>query len=277
MKALDSDYETMKVSLKKVLAEQKYICVTADGWTSHAQSYLGATVHFIDGLFKRQSYLLAFKEMKRRQTNEILAKKINEIFEEFGINNKQVTNIVTDGGSAFCKMFKKYGDEIEAVNVNEENDTESDDEDDDFDNDDSGDEACEQPTIVDEYGNEFVSEIFTIGIDADQPSTSNQSDDELNYFDEPIAQVVNQIKLPPQRRCASHLLNLISKDFEKHLNSQAKTAYTNTFNSLHSLNLIIRNSSYAKTICKETLGVILKFPCDTRWNSKFDCIKQCNR
>lgn len=57
----------------------------------------------------------------------------------------------------------------------------------------------------------------------------------------------------------------------------AKTAYTNTFNALHTLWTISRYSSRAKTICKSILGEQLKFPCQTRWNSRFDCIKQCNK
>lgn len=36
-------------------------------------------------------------------------------------------------------------------------------------------------------------------------------------------------------------------------------------------------ASRAKIICKETLGATLKYPCETRWNSKLDCIKQCNK
>lgn len=292
MATLNSEYEKMQTSLKEILASQKHICVTADVWTSHAQSYLGATVHFIDKSFKRQSYLLGFKQMKQRQTNDVLAKALDTIFEEFGISHNQITNVVTDGGSAFCKMFKKYGDKVDAINVNDEIDNDSDMEsdgesevDESSINDDRADvehDAC-MLTMVDEHGNEFVSEIISFDSEADGPiiATANLNDDEeYSYFEGQSierAPVVNQIKMPPQRRCISHILNLIGKNFDNQLNGFAKTAYRNTFNSLHSLWAIIRNSSYAKTICKEILGVILKFPTETRWNSRFDCIKQCNR
>lgn len=281
MTTLNSEYEKMKMCLKETLAKQKHLCVTADVWTSHAQSYLGVTVHFIDQLYNRRSYLLGFKQMKHRQTYDVLAKALDDIFQEFGITHSQITNIVTDGGSAFCKMFKKYGDQIDAIVIDANADEIEADDGNVIDNlEHDGEEDVAQPSMIDEYGNEFVSEIITLDSEADGPSatTSNQSDDEeYNYFEELIAPIVNQIKLPKQRRCVSHILNLIGKDFEKNLSGFAKTAYKTTFNSLHSLWAIIRNSSYAKTICKEILGVVLKFPTETRWNSRFDCIKQCNR
>lgn len=275
MLTLDSEYEKMKVNLKELLAKQKYVCATTDVWTSHAQSYLGVTIHFIDDSFNRCSFLLGFKKMTKRQTYDVLARALDGIFQDFGIN--QITNIVTDGGSNFCKVFKKYGDRIDAIDMFDTN-SESDDED----------EYCEpnstlnggKQSMVDEQGAEFVSEIITLNSEDDVPSMSIENDEISNYLGESIPVFTpdeHHIKMPPQRRCVSHILNLVPKDFEKNLCGVAKIALNNTFESLHSLWVIIRNSSYAKTICKEILGVILEFPTETRWNSKIHCIKQCNR
>lgn len=187
MTTLDSEFEIMKTCLKKLLANQKYLCVTADIWTSHAQSYLGVTVHFIDESFVRHSFLLAFKQMKQRQTYDVLAKALDDIFQDFGIAHSQITNIVTDGGSAFCKMFKKYGDQIDSI-VIDTNGDEIDGETDDVQTETSEDGvAFRQSTIVDEHGNEFVSEIITMNIQADEPNrtTESQNDAEtFNYFEE---------------------------------------------------------------------------------------------
>lgn len=284
MTTLDSEYEKMKTCLKEWLEKQIYLCVTADAWTSHAQSYLGVTVHFIDEAFNRRSYLLAFKQMKYRQTYDILGKTVDAIFHDFGITHSQITNIVTDGGSAFCKMFKKYGDQIDAIVIDtnaDDDDGEIDGEIDDFPEGSSEEDVViSQSSMIDEHGNEFVSEIITLDSEANGPSTTTEGvdDDEINsYFEGPFIPEEPQIKMPPQRRCVSHILNLIGKAFERNLDGVAKTAYKITFNSLHSLWSIIRNSAFAKTICKEILGVILIFPTETRWNSRFDCIKQCNR
>lgn len=117
MEALDKRHKATKQKLIDLLKQQEHLCVTADVWTSHAQSYLGVTVHFIDEDYKRQSFLLAFKQLIKRQTYDVLAKAMDDIFAEYQIDKSKITNIVTDGGSAFSKMFKQYGEQINAVVV----------------------------------------------------------------------------------------------------------------------------------------------------------------
>lgn len=82
------------------------------------------------------------------------------------------------------------------------------------------------------------------------------------------------IKLPAQRRCFSHLLNLASADFQKNLPNLASKAFMQTYNKLNALWHTTNRSSYAKSICRKELNCSLKIPCDTRWNSKFDSIKK---
>lgn len=115
MKTLDIEYLKMKEKLRETLSRQKYLCLTADAWSSRAQSYLGVTVHFLNDEYKRESYVLAFKQMLSKQTYKVLAKAMDDILTDYGIKKSQVTNIVTDGGSNFCKMFKEYGKSIDAV------------------------------------------------------------------------------------------------------------------------------------------------------------------
>lgn len=112
MKTLDSEYSKMKDALREILSHQEYLCVTADVWSSRAQ---GVTVHFLNAEFKRESYVLAFKQLHFKQTYKELAKEMDKIFDDYGIKISQITNIVTDGGSNFCKMFKMYGKSIDAV------------------------------------------------------------------------------------------------------------------------------------------------------------------
>lgn len=113
---LENKFGKTKEKLVEILSKQKYLCITTDVWSSRAQSYLGATVHFLNtDTFKRESYVLAFRPLLFRQTYQELANALNEIFRDFGISVDQITNIVTDGGSSFCKMFKIYGKSIDAV------------------------------------------------------------------------------------------------------------------------------------------------------------------
>lgn len=93
----------------KLFLKQKYVCVTCDVWSSHAQAYLGMTVHFYNDRLQLESYVLAFRQLKERQTHAVMASEILKVFQEYGIEVKKITNIVTDGGSAFGKAFKVYG------------------------------------------------------------------------------------------------------------------------------------------------------------------------
>lgn len=269
MNTLDAQVQKVKTELKERLSQQKYLCLTADAWTSRAQSYLGVTCHFINEHYEREPYLLAFRQMKQRQTYDVLAKAMHDILQDFGIKISQITNIVTDGGSNFCKMFKRFGDSIDVVTLD------TDGEEIELDNDenneiagnndaDSNEIANSLADIVQEYmcdenGEQFVNEILTFDVEASLGS-DREADDGLNsetgvdvqnfdpdyngYFGEidPIPQMVSeqdQIRLPPQRRCMSHLLNQLGTDFEKNLGGLAKAAFQSTFNALHSLWVIV--------------------------------------
>lgn len=106
MSTLNEEFKNVKSELKQILSKQKYLCVTADVWSSRAQSYLGVTVHFLNENFERESYVLAFKQMLQRQTYVELAKALNEIFADYGIKKGQITNIVTDGAVLSAKCLK---------------------------------------------------------------------------------------------------------------------------------------------------------------------------
>lgn len=283
MCTLEKDFETVKTDPKDRIAKQKYVCVTADVWSSRAQSYLGVTVHFLNESHARESYVLGFKQLKGRQTYDVLARALDAIFQDYAIDPKKITHIVTDGGSSFCKMFKQYGDSIDVTVVTEGGDAEEHSEETESlaeVNQVENDEEVEQPfqgVITDDHGEQFVNEVLTL----EQPNGQNSEadvDDEIHYFEDnrPNEGISHQIKLPPQRRCVSHLLNLLSKDFEKNLEGNAKSAYEKLFDALRPIWFIIRKSSRAKEICKEVFGITLKYPTETRWNSTFDCISQLN-
>lgn len=57
---LNEKAANMLINLKKILAQKEFVCTTADVWTSRAVSYLGMTVHFIDGELRNQTYVLCF-------------------------------------------------------------------------------------------------------------------------------------------------------------------------------------------------------------------------
>lgn len=289
MNFLKTRYEEMKTSLGQLLSKRRYLCVTADVWSSRSQSYLGMTVHFLNESFERESFVLAFRQLTTRQTYAVLASEILKVFNEYSILVDRVTHIVTDGGSAFCKAFKIFGKSVDHLidRANTSDDV------DDM-------EQNMSPFIQYEDGEYFYSNIIQFGqeegrdsidFDADlsddlnvTPQNSNDyaEDDEYDDFldTENIGAAnfqneneYNCDKLPAHRRCVSHLLNLIPADFEKELSGRAKTALVSVLGKLQTIWVFPRRSSFAKTIAKEVLECSLKLPCETRWNSKFDAIK----
>lgn len=277
MQTLDQRYNEMKLSLESILAKQKHLCTTCDVWTCRGQSYLGITVHFINENFKRESYALAFKQLYLRQTYDYLAKNIDAALKDFKIRDDQHTHMVTDGGSALCKAFNQFGRKKESeFQEVYECDFDSDCDDDSSntvttttrsDSNDAESESSSNPEFMqNEMGELFQSEI----LDFDNQQIVENPD---NYLGSSASKTQPKIVLPPQRRCYSHNLNLLSQTFEKKLPLNADRAFKAVYNKLHSLWNVCNRSSRAKTICKEVLGRILKVPCETRWNSKFDCVK----
>lgn len=277
MKTLDKSFGEMKSVLKDHLSKQKYLCATADVWSSRAQSYLGVTIHFIaKHTFRRESYVIAFKQMHGKQTYDVLGAAIHNIFTDFGIEMQQLTNIVTDGGSNFCKMCKVYGKSLDvSTYVDDSPDNEQ------SENDDSDSVA----RFMEDCGGElFVNEILNFEansddtIDDDLNANSNENFDE--YFGEDIPAIDSQmdtIQMPPQRRCLSHLCNLLSNDFQsKYLTGVAKSSLNSTLEKLNTLWVLTHKSSQAKTICIAVLGRCLQMPGETRWNSMTDAVKLCD-
>lgn len=203
-----------------------------------------------------------------------LAQELDNIFNDYEIKIEQITHIVTDGGSAFCKMFKEFGNAVDVViQCDSENEEENDDESD------SNtpvraannEEEASSIDVVQQFmqnddGELFQSEILEFPL--------RQSIELDGYFGDSVPTDEPQFKLPPQRRCFSHLLNLVPKYFEKGLPQNAERAFITTYNKMNALWNTANRSSHAKTICKNLLGCVLKVPCETRWNSKFDAIKR---
>lgn len=259
MKTLGAKFNLMKSKMKCVLNEQEFVCVTCDVWTCRAQSYIGMTVHFLTDNFERKSSVLSFRQMKGRQTNKELSTEMASVLHEFNLPKSKVTNIVTDGCSAFTKGFRLFGtcdrvtqSEIEDI-PNEDIEPSDCDETDFMQNEDGEFFVTNEINLQtnDEIYNNVSSEDETNdGIDIEQqilldglvPTNRNDSETANN---------LNTIELPEQRRCVSHQLNLGSQDFEKNLSSGPKLVLVNAINKLQQLWVRTHRNSMAKTICKE--------------------------
>ena len=84
-------------------------------------------------------------------------------------------------------------------------------------------------------------------------------------------------RLPPHRRCACHLLNLVaSADVAKADTGSLKKLSMQTFSKLTALWNKQNRSSLAADKVRESLGMLLPTPGDTRWNSVYDAVAKVN-
>lgn len=207
------------------------------------------TAHWINpNTFQRESASIALKRIKGSHTSSVLSKAIHDILQEFEIVSK-IVKIVTDNGSNFVKALKPI------------------------------------PQTVDTEIDEDVEIINLTKILRDSSST--------------------HCSIPLHQRCAAHTLNLCmtsdvkvalkqsvcnldenenenqidqdesvfqDNDFDGDVsNIDSAIAYynlsKNTFKKCKSLWNKQSKSSVAADLIKEKLGVYLKVPSDTRWNS----------
>ena len=98
--AMIKEFESMKVSMKKMLEKSEMIHMTMDMWSSKGlrYSYLGCTVHLFDSdSSSRKNFILCLREFEGSHTAKQIIKKVLEISEEFEIR-KKIGSITTDGG-----------------------------------------------------------------------------------------------------------------------------------------------------------------------------------
>lgn len=203
--------------------------------------------------------------MHTKQTYVDLAQTSDEIFNDYEINIEKINHILTDGNVVDAAV---QDDEEEEGEMNEPAapTTSSEPNQSSATSFGASNEVIIQPFMQTETGELFPSEILEFDVEQ-----SVETDD---YFGVHIPNQQSRLKLPPQRHLFSHHLNLASQDFEKQLSNTADKAFKQTYNKLHALWNTTNRSSYAKKICQNELGCLLKVPCETRWNSKFDAIKK---
>lgn len=193
------------------------------------------------------------------------------IHNSFGLTEEKLTNTVTDGGSNFCASFKKYSNnnhvsmrEFEEEYTDNESDEEG--EEDVFTENDieiiNLSNELEQESVVDIVSNDLMAQSINFGMI-------------LECVDEVMMIGDEQVFLPSQMRCFSHLLNNVgSKDFEDSISlSSIGSIWKLLLERLHRFWYFLRKSSMAKKICKDISGTIFRVPNTTRWNSLYNAIK----
>jgi len=93
----------MKEKLISLLKMQDFVATTTDCWSAYGRSYLGVTVHWIDGeTFQRKSAYLALRRLQGRHTYDVLAAALDDVHAEYNIR-KKIVRTTTDNGANFVK------------------------------------------------------------------------------------------------------------------------------------------------------------------------------
>ena len=240
---LDKAYELMISKIKVTLEAVCRVSTTADVWTGHNKSYLGMTVHWIDeSSLMRQKAAIACTRVIGRHTYDVLAAKIEQIHEQYGLVGK-ISATITDNGSNFVKAFATFGmsdsgsaePSITSLPTGMEDDEENE----------------EEVTF------ENLDDLITLVQGNEEDST------QLEY------------ELPPHERCAAHTLNLVaSTDVDKYLSSSTTTrsVYRSSFAKCSALWNKARRSTVASDNMQDKLKRKLLVPSPTRWNSYYDAV-----
>ena len=237
-------------SIKQVLVTEftnaKYVCLTADHWSSHRKGYMGVTAHWCghgDGEQRKQA-CLALRRILGRVTFDVIAETLQSIMEEFGLMGK-VTHCITDSGSNFVKAFAEFGN-TNLVNEIPQCVIQEADLDDTFDIDGSTDDDILVSTPL--------FESLTPPCDS---ATATES---------------TGFSLPKHFRCAAHRLNLVaSSDCQSALDSPVcKRIYRSLTAKLQAIWNKQNRSVLASEKIHATLGGLFVIPNTTRWNSFYD-------
>ncbi|KZS07343.1 Uncharacterized protein APZ42_028888 [Daphnia magna] len=219
-----------------------FTTTTVDAWTCRRRSYLGETIHWYstDSL-ERKSACLATRRIVGRHTFDILSKLIETIHNEYQVKDK-LRGSTTDNGSNFIKCFREKGATYTLPDYD---------------------------SFIQEEENEYL------GIES--------AIEEMVYLeigeilDDPMLDTAvpfsKNVTLPVHRRCACHLLSLVSKvDVQKTQEYMFQQLRTSALEKLQKL----WNKQNSSCLNSETifyhLGRQLILKNDTRWNSEYSAI-----
>lgn len=237
---IDELYLSEMEQMKKEFETVKYICGTADVWSTKRKSFMGVTVHWVDEkTLDRKSRALCCRRFESPHDAERIATLLNVIYVEFGIDGK-VIGTVTDNASNFVKAFEDFGISLESFFA--------------FMSENNGDDERVSNSSVDE-------------IDENDNFENEESIDFIEFGD------VNMF-LGAHFRCGSHTCFRVATHDAKAAFSDAmyEEQHDSAFSKLNSL-YKKTNRPKSSEIIRDVLKVALVLPVKTRWNSLFDSVE----
>ena len=233
---LDKAYESMLVKVKGALEAVERVCITADAWIANRRS-LGMTVHWIDpSTLKGHKVAIACARLTGHHTHDVLAAKIINIHEKFGLSGN-ISATVTDNGSNFVKAFATFA---------------------------LPDVSPTSSVTKDELEEEVIFE------NVNELMVSKQTDTQ-----DDLTQIEYELP-PHQRCAAHTLNLVASTDVDKFLSSSplSRNIYRSSFSKCTALWNKASRSTIASDHMQERLKRKLLVPSPTRRNSFYDAVER---
>jgi len=106
-RSVPSLVEKSKSKVRTEISSCEHAALTSDGWTDDFRkvSYLTITAHYFDGEMNLRSCILDTGSLDERKTGDVLAKSVEDVVKEFGLDYRKVT-IVTDNASNMISAFR---------------------------------------------------------------------------------------------------------------------------------------------------------------------------
>ncbi|XP_070154580.1 uncharacterized protein [Polyergus mexicanus] len=112
---MDTKYTAMLQHLTETLERTKYVCATADIWSSSKRSFLGITAHWINASFPRENAALACRRFKGKHSYDRIAEMIHDIHCEFKLDAKKIVKVTTDNASNMVKAFSMFSQNNQTI------------------------------------------------------------------------------------------------------------------------------------------------------------------
>ncbi|XP_075994004.1 uncharacterized protein LOC142988654 [Genypterus blacodes] len=270
VRLLEEEFTSMKANLCRTLSEQGLLATTTDAWCVDQKNYLGVTAHWIDPVtLTVSSGALACRRIKESHTADVLARTLESIHRDFGIQGKVILT-TTDNCSNFMKGFSVFAAEQEDREEVELDFTNAN-------------------VLLSETENEddYHLPAFSVYESEEEEGEEDEEEDveeQVEFAD--LTSILGEIQnedgyhLPPHQRCACHTLHYVATEDAEGAATDAAFRKISRTTLIKCQNLWNKQSksTQATAIIKDSFGCKLVLPNVTGWNSTYkamECLKGC--
>lgn len=261
-------YNRQEDWLKMAFSSQRWICLTADIWSSKNRCFLVVNGHFLDETtLKRRSYALCCEHCPTPHNNETIAERFQLLYNKYGIKPSNIVSTITDSGSGFLEPFRVFGQQACEPNEYCDNSSNAARARQNLSETDENSESCDE--------DEGESLLQMMNSAKAENETGIHHDNLVEFFQARIQNTkMNDeimLALSNHEKCVAHQLHLIGSADSLQANTHKSyyRLYKGAFEKLDKLWECCGNPNSSEIILKY-IGRNINRPAKTSWTSTFD-------